>query len=61
MADVLPRREYALIGVRIEKARIGLAVDHVRQLPGQVVAVVDAGVHAAHPEYRHQVRRVAGE
>src|SRR6185503_13636518 len=47
--------------VRGEQARTGNALQHERQLPRQIVAVVDPGVAAEAPVRRHQVRRVAGE
>ena len=46
--------------VRREERRSSHAFQHHRQLPGQVVAVVDTGVAAVAAVGRHQVRGIAG-
>ena len=53
--------EAALVAVGVEQRGGRLAVHHQRELPHQVVGVLDAGVGAARAEGRDLVRRVADE
>ena len=51
---------HALGAVAVEQ-RLGTALHHGGQLPGQVVGVVQAGVQTAHAEDRHRMRGIAGK
>ncbi|CAB3927256.1 hypothetical protein LMG26858_05992 [Achromobacter anxifer] len=61
LADVLHRRVLALQAVAVEQGVARAALQQQRQLPAQVVGVLDAAVAAARAERRDQMRRVARE
>ncbi len=61
LQQVVVGRERALLVVAVEQLIGCRARLHQRQLPGQVVGVLHAGVGAARAERRHLVCRIAGE
>ena len=53
------RDRQALVLVGVEQRVAGLALDHQRELPRQVVGILQAGVHALRADRAVDVRRVA--
>ena len=51
----------ALTLVRLEQGRSGPPSEHRRQLPGEVLDILHAGIHAEAASRRHLVRRVASQ
>ena len=59
--DHLPGVAAALGRIALQQPRAGLSAGDHGQLPGQVVGIAQAGVHALAREGRRQVRGVAGQ
>ena len=57
--ELADRLALGLVGV--EQLRAGDALEHQRELPGEIVRVVDAGIAAEAAVRRHQMRGVAGQ